>query len=336
MNITLEEEWNKIIESNQFIYIYGAGKIGKKILHLIEKTKDSDSKFKGFLVSDLIGNPSTINNFPVMVPESVFDRTSLILVSVTDIYQEAIVESLKKMAFTNIIIAYKYSFIDNDETSPFCETMKVGTNELLLSQYREKHFNRYDVIVRLLAIEQYYGKNNNGFDLYVKMQNNRICDDSYGRISLQRFIKLIQSYEKNGYDDNSELIVDDKLQLLDGSHRLALAVYFGITQLRVRIVSGEDIDYGKGWFQKFFSPEECEMIEEKFSGVKKSWMHPIKGILWPNVAEYFDAIIDVIERQYVVTNIKDMKLTSKQFDEMVYEIYRLDDIAEWKINTKLK
>ena len=78
------------------------------------------------------------------------------------------------------------------------------------------------------------------------------------------------------------------------------------------------------------------MIEEKFSGVKKSWMHPIKGILWPNVAEYFDAIIDVIEWQYVVTNIKDMKLTSKQFDEMVYEIYRLDDIAEWKINTKLK
>lgn len=335
INMTLEEEWNKIIDKNQSIYIYGAGTIGKKVLHLIEKTQGAVSKVNGFLVSDMIGNPSMIEKFPVMALECVSDRTSLILVSVTDIYQEAIVKSLKGMGFTNIIIAYKYSFMNDDTPPSFCSTMTIGTNELLLCQYKEGLFNRYDVIVRLLAVEQYYGKNSYGFDLYDKMQKLRINDVSYGKISSQRFIELIKSYEKNGYDGKTELIIDNKLQLLDGSHRLALSIYFGVPKLKARIVAREEVYYGKEWFLENFSRGECQKIEEKFLEVKTSWIKPIKGILWPSAAEFFDDIIETIRQQYAVSNIKDIVLTSDEFEENVYAVYRLDDIAEWKINTKL-
>lgn len=335
--MTVEEEWKKLIDGNQFIYIYGAGNIGKKVLRLIKKTECAASKVKGFLVSDLVGNPEMLDGFPVMLPQNISDKTSLVLVSVTDIYQEAIVEDLKEMGFVNIIVAYKYSFMEEDISSAFPQTIKINTDELLLCQYKEGLFNRYDIVVRLLAIEEYYGKNNYGFSLYEKMQSRRAQDGSYGRISMQRFRKLIQSYEKNGYEEDSELIIDERLHLVDGSHRLALAIYFGVARLTVRIVKREDeIFYGREWFAELFSDDECKIIEEKLSVTEAGWSGVIKGILWPSVAEYFDEIINVIREQYPVTNINDIEFAPDEFEKIVHEIYQMDSIAEWKINTKLK
>lgn len=335
--MTIEEEWKNLLNENRSIYIYGAGKIGKKILRLIKDTESAMKKVKGFLVSDLAGNPKVLGDLPVVVPEDISDRTSLVLVSVTDIYQETIVEDLKKLGFTNIIVAYKYSFMKDDIPGVFPKTIRVNTNELLLCQYKEGLFNRYDIVVRLLAIEEYYGKNNYGFSLYEKMQNERTQDASYGRISTQRFIKLIESYEKNGYKEDSELIIDERLHLVDGSHRLALAIYFGVARLTVRIVKREnEVFYGKEWFSELLSQEECKMIENKLSFIEVGWFGVIKGILWPSVTAYFDEIIDVIEEQYSVTNIYDIEFAPDEFEKIVHEIYQMDSIAEWKINTKLK
>lgn len=335
--MAIEEEWKNLIEENQSIYIYGAGNIGKKVLRLIKRTESAVKKVKGFLVSDLVGNPKMLDGFPVMIPENVSDRASLILVSVTDIYQETIVEDLKRLGFVNVIIAYKYSFMEEDISDDFPKTIEINTNELMLCQYKMGMFNRYDIVVRLLAIEEYYGKNNYGFSLYEKMQSERAEDASYGKISLQRFIKLIESYEKNGYKKDSELIIDERLHLFDGSHRLALAIYFKITRLTVRIVKREnEVFYGKEWFEGLFSQEKCNTIEEKLAIIEPDWSGTVKGILWPSVAAYFDEIIGVIEEQYTVTNINDMVFSADEFEQIVKEIYRMDSIAEWKINTKLK
>lgn len=335
--MTIEEQWKNLIDENQSIYIYGAGKIGKKVLRLIKRTESSVKKVKGFLVSDLIGNPKMIEEVPVMLPENISDRKSLVLVSVTDIYQETIVENLKQLGFLNVIIAYKYSFMEDDVSDTFPKTISINTNELMLCQYRKGLFNRYDIVVRLLAIEEYYGKNNYGFSLYEKMQSKRAEDATYGRISLKRFIALIESYEESGYKKDSELIIDESLHLVDGSHRLALAIYFGVVRLTVRIVKREDqVFYGKEWFEELFSQEECKIIENKLSMIEPCWSGTIKGILWPSVAEYFDEIISVIEEQYPVANIMDIVYEREKFEQIVNEIYRMDSIAEWKINTKLK
>lgn len=335
--MAIKEEWKNLIEENQSIYIYGAGNIGKKVLRLIKRTESAVKKVKGFLVSDLVGNPKMLDGFPVMIPENVSDRASLILVSVTDIYQETIVEYLKQLGFVNVIIAYKYSFMEEEVSDDFPKTIEINTNELMLCQYKIGMFNRYDIVVRLLAIEEYYEKNNYGFSLYEKMQSERAKDASYGKISLQRFIKLIESYEKNGYKKESELIIDEGLHLFDGSHRLALAIYFKIARLTVRIVKREtEVFYGKEWFEELFSQEKCNTIEEKLAIIETDWSGTVKGILWPSVATYFDEIVGVIEEQYAVTNINDMVFSADEFEQIVKEIYRMDSIAEWKINTKLK
>lgn len=169
------------------------------------------------------------------------------------------------------------------------------------------------------------------------MQSIRSEDENYGNISRKRFVEVIKSFEENGYNSNSELVIDEKLHLVDGSHRLALALYFAVPRLKVRIVERkEEIYYGKDWFVKSFSNEECKIIEETFLLSEKSWFGSIKGILWPSVADYFDEIVETINDQYEVSNIKDYVFDTEGFREIVYKIYQVDSIAEWKINTKLK
>lgn len=333
----LKEEWENLINQNQSIYIYGAGKIGEKVLRLIRNTEFAIKKVKGFLVSDFAGNPKELEGFPVMMPVNISDRTSLVLVSVTDIYQETIVEDLKQLGYMNIIDAYRYSFMEADIPSTFPKTIDINTDELLLCQYEGDLFNRYDIVISLLAVEEYYGKNNCGYSLYEKMRNRRFPNVSYDRNARQRFIKLIEAYEGNDYRGDSELIVDEALHLVDGVHRLALAIYFGVDRLAVRIEEREAVPtYGEAWISELFSREECQTIEKKLSEIEAGRERAIKGILWPSVAEYFDEIVSVIKEQYPVEHVNDIMFEADAFEQKVKEIYRMDSIAEWKINTKLK
>ncbi|WP_201339383.1 hypothetical protein [Isorropodon fossajaponicum symbiont] len=46
-------------------------------------------------------------------------------------------------------------------------------NKLIVRQFKEGKFNRFDVIVRYLAIENHFNQNDCGFSLYRKMQIER-------------------------------------------------------------------------------------------------------------------------------------------------------------------
>lgn len=49
--------------------------------------------------------------------------------------------------------------------------LNININKMWALQWNKNNeFNRYDVIVRLLAIENFYGYNNFGMDLYLQMQ----------------------------------------------------------------------------------------------------------------------------------------------------------------------
>ena len=73
--------------------------------------------------------------------------------------------------------------------------------ELFFQHNGESDFLRYDMIVRLLAVENYFGKNDYGFDFYRRMQASR-KDEGWVDPAVERFRNLIKSYEENGYDSN--------------------------------------------------------------------------------------------------------------------------------------
>ena len=95
-------------------------------------------------------------------------------------------------------------------------------NRLVHQQYRHGQFNRYDLIVRYLAAEEYFGDNDFGWALYEKMQ--KIC--GFRDNSVATYQKLLNSVEQNGLDPDTSIEIDEYGNLVDGAHRLSLVLYF--------------------------------------------------------------------------------------------------------------
>ena len=141
---------------------------------------------------------------------------------------------------------------------------------IYLLQDTEAGYNRLDIVVRYLAIEEYYGKNSIGFQLYRKMQGKRI-DSGYMNESEKKFRKLILSWEVNGYDKKSEISLDSRLSLMDGSHRMSLALYYGIEKITCKIYKKRtNYQYRVEWFEKNgFSDEEIKVILAKEKEIRE-------------------------------------------------------------------
>ena len=217
-----------------------------------------------------------------------------------------------------------------------------NTEKLLAYQYKDGKFNRYDIIVRYLAIEEYFGKNDFGFDLYKKMQEKRgylqridhkVVDDS-----LKKFISLIKNIEKKGFDECSLIPVDKNQALIDGSHRVATALYFDIKLLPLKLNRKRfDTIYSLEWFEKKgFSQDEINLIEQKKKEIfyKKDIYFQI--ILWPPVQKYFGEIESSIKEKYNILDNYNISFKDKSsFKDFVFGIYESDDIDDWKIEKKL-
>jgi len=334
--VNLQEEWKQLLEKNDSFYVYGAGKIGKKIINLFKK-ENKIFQIKAIIVTQKDGNPATIDGVPVIEVDDVSDKEDTVLVSVADTYQLEIVENLKKSNFTNIVIAYKYSYLGGeDESKGIPSVVDIDIRELLLQQYEKKEFNRYDILVRLLAVEEYYRLNDIGFDLYCKMQNLRVRN-GYGVLARKRFTDLIQSFEQNGYDENSEIIVDKELKLIDGAHRIALALCRDVKKVKIRILDKiSDVQYDLKWFQARFSDKEVQLLISKYEQWSNRWRHSIKGVIWPSAIQYSDEILKEISQRYEINGYVDYDFPKEIFEQFVRGIYHIDNIAKWKVETKIQ
>lgn len=132
----------------------------------------------------------------------------------------------------------------------------------LFNHSMKNNLNRADILVRMLAIDNFYKKNANGFKLYNIMQqarcaqNNKIpqCQAN----NQEAFIQLIKSFE-NGFDINYPIIVNRNFELLDGSHRLALSLYKHIKDIPIlRWDTVFTVNYSLNWFKEnglaYFEP----------------------------------------------------------------------------------
>lgn len=108
----------------------------------------------------------------------------------------------------------------------------------------------YRIAVRYLAIENYYGKNTIGYDIYLKLMELHTSHETAVK-RLSTFIKLIKDWEKLGYDDTKSIDILENGILIDGTHRFSLGVYFGLNDMSCNIydakkysncfeISGED------------------------------------------------------------------------------------------------
>lgn len=209
--------------------------------------------------------------------------------------------------------------------------------ELFFQQNYPTGFNRYDIVVRYLAVEAYYGKNSYGWELYRKMQGARVSPQ-WTNSSVDIFRKLIASYETGGYDEESEIELDCNLGLVDGSHRMALAIYHKYYQISCRILpDASPVVYDIKWFVEHgFTMKEVRILQDTYSKIYDELIQPFVCTLWAPVQGYFDEITDFLSLVGNVVSYRDYEVDDYTYAALVRGIYSVDDIAQWKIEMKIE
>ena len=174
----------------------------------------------------------------------------------------------KHKIFTILGIKIKFKCAVNMSEIKTIVKSEIPIIELFFMQFKNEKFNRFDMIVRLLAIENYYNKNDFGWLLYNKIQDLRV-GNNYSIVAKSKFIELIKNWEENGYNTESAIEVNSEMGLLDGSHRLALALYHNLKNININILSDNiHPEYGIEWFiENNFSEKEIKYIIERYNKV---------------------------------------------------------------------
>lgn len=217
--------------------------------------------------------------------------------------------------------------------------IEMNIYDLFFQQNHVDGFNRLDIIVRYLAIENYFGKNDFGFELYSKMQEKRMGKE-HALVSIGIFKELIDSWTKRGYDSTSEIECDCNLQLFDGSHRMALALYTKQNTIFCKVYGFvNDVVYGKEWFvENGFTIEEIKKILDKYEQICSNCVPQgtIACILWPTVEMYFEEITTKLGLLFKISDCNDIEFSDETFVRAVKGIYHIDDVEEWKIDKKIE
>lgn len=263
-------------------------------------------------------------------------------------------------------ITGKNSFFKGNRFIVLCEPVA----DLLLMQYNKGNYLQYqfyDIAVRVLAIENYYAKNDFGFSLYKKMhmlggnygQTNlteayyneakkKKKAAIYGKVkeehSVEQFKELIQSYERNGYRQDSTIMADRNMMSMNGSHRIALALNREQDFINVEV---HDLDFSRrysiDWFWKRgFERKEIDIIKSKMTQLlteAKKAIGDYYCILFPPAVDYFDDIMEDITLfdplNIQVTGYKDYWMEKGEFKGYMKTIYSFDSILRHNLERKL-
>lgn len=215
-----------------------------------------------------------------------------------------------------------------------CIYIDLKTTDLFLAQYFNGEFNALDIVVKYLAIENYYNKNDFGFELYRKMQLKRVGEDWN-----ERFVNLIRSFEK-GIDMDSWIKTDLSYSIHDGAHRVALALYHDYEDIPVKVfnVNIQRRYYGIDWFRENdFSESEIAIIKGKLEEWLSKCRKPYYCILWTPARYQFNNIINCLEKVEEgvhIINMEKVSLTSEDLKKFIYDIYETDDIMKYKLDLK--
>lgn len=244
-------------------------------------------------------------------------------------------------------------------------------SDLILMQYNRNEYMQYqfyDLAVRCLAIENYYGLNNFGFDLYKKMhvtggnygkmnlaeeyyQNSRKKNKTikFGLVkedhSIEQFKELIRSYDEQGYNPKSAIMCDENGLNINGSHRTALAFYREQEFINVELhhYTFQRRRFSLDWFwANGFTEKEIKQIENKENEIISTCRERTGHyycVLYPAGEKYFDDIQKDLSNfepnNIIVINSEDFELDLTDFVGFIKFIYKFDSILPENLERKI-
>ncbi len=214
--------------------------------------------------------------------------------------------------------------------------VELSVADLIRCNSRNGELFRYDIVVRYLAVSEYQNGSDRGFALYREMQEKR-KGAGFSVDAEERFKALIKSYDETGYDKESRILLDRNLRLIDGSHRIAMALYYGYKNISALIIDSEHpVSYSIDWFvETGFSPEDIEWVISTGKKLINSVMAPFSCVIWAPAASLAVSIVKDLSFFGEVQSVKKYTYRPDEYKNVVRAIYAIDDIEKWKIEKKI-
>lgn len=157
-----------------------------------------------------------------------------------------------------------------------CELSKVDGVRIQLPTYfiykksMKDNLNDCEIPIRFLALDNYFGKNDFGFAIYDEIQKYRVGNNSDIPIeqydNMEKFKLLIESMSTNGFLSEYPLVLNKHFAVVDGAHRLAIALYLGIQSVPVIFPQEAfdfEFDYSLDWLRNNGFDRYADLILEQ-------------------------------------------------------------------------
>ncbi|MCM1047761.1 MAG: hypothetical protein NC433_04975 [Clostridiales bacterium] len=259
---------NELLEqlSQNNIVIYGTGHVGM-IFFRVLKEHGLKNNIACFAVSTHINNKNEIEGIPVLTVEEIVNLNKVIVcIAVHESLRDEIIHILIQREIRKYI--WIYPFMHELLMGSPIETGIYVDLDRIMRNYKKE----YALAVRYMALEQYFGKSEIGYDIYIRA-NSLHCERKTAEKRLENFCKLICNWTEHGVDKNSRILINTQYQIIDGFHRIVIARYFKQRELKCNIyadtISLDDLHGEKAVLTQEilrdsgFSYEEIRIIDEK-------------------------------------------------------------------------
>ena len=201
------------------IVIYGTGHVAHKFYKVLLHHGLQD-QIQCFVRTGKVNEGETLEGIQVHCFEDIHvDEDMLICLAVHESIRSEIEKVVKPVTERYIwIYPYLYELMLGE---PEQKGVELQVKTLLKGFHNDLRLG-----VRLAVIEQQEGINAVGFDYYVRAQMLH-CSKTTAAQRLKAFLELIDSWKQSGYRKEDTISINRSYGVIDGNHRLSVAVYTG-------------------------------------------------------------------------------------------------------------
>lgn len=223
----------------------------------------------------------------------------------------------------------------------------ISIKSILIDEGIFEKFNRFDFIVRLLAIQDYHNGVNDGILMYENMQKERNNEKNFLNIKYDKawikFKTLIDGFENGVYNYAYPIQFNRYGRLINGAHRMAIAIYQKMQYIsynysNIEFEYNDTCNYGIEWFEKYNF--NLERILDRYQTLKREVCEEIYGIVWGPAISYADStIIFVLQKIFQLYDIEMKKRefqSEKEYVRFIKMIYRNDSMRKERLEKKIR